>query len=65
MPGMTGIDLLKWLSSNNKKFRANVFSSREDDSVRRDALAHGAACFLVKPFGSDDLMLAMKAVIEN
>jgi FixJ family two-component response regulator len=65
MPGMSGIDLLKHLSAEGKKFRANMISSFSDRNIRESAILHGASCFLVKPFGSDDLISALESAIGS
>ncbi|KQY63779.1 MULTISPECIES: response regulator [unclassified Nocardioides] len=61
LPDMTGIDVLRTLrGGGNDVGVVMVTAAREADTVRA-AAANGAAHYLVKPFGYDDLRVRLEA----
>lgn len=61
LPDRTGIDVLRELrASGNDVGVVMVTAAREADTVRA-AAANGAAHYLVKPFGYDDLRVRLEA----
>lgn len=66
MPGMTGIDVLKAMNRKRdlKSIPVLVISSDSDTSVERNALKHGAADFLRKPFDAVIVSHRINNVVE-
>ncbi len=55
MPGMSGIDLVRWLREQRCAVRTVLVSAFADDETRASAEALGVAQVLSKPFDLDDL----------
>lgn len=65
MPGMTGVELFKYLKSNLLyKTIPVIFLSSEDSTAQRiQLLEEGAADYIVKPFNPLELKVRVKKVI--
>src|ERR1700753_3958018 len=50
MPGMSGLDLHRQLSSAGKPFPTILITAYPDDRTREGALDAGVICYLTKPF---------------
>jgi DNA-binding NtrC family response regulator len=55
MPGLDGIDTLKWLLVLQPSLRVVMISAEHNPTTERDALESGACAFLHKPFYSPDV----------
>ena len=65
MPGMSGIDLLRHLSSSGARHRAIVLTAHGDDTARKQSIAAGAIAFLQKPFQSAALVDAVRRALST
>jgi two-component system response regulator FixJ len=65
MPGMSGIDLLKRLRELNNPIPVIVITGHADVPLAVEAMKHGAADFLEKPFDDDLLLGAVKAALAD
>jgi CheY-like chemotaxis protein len=60
MPRLSGLSFLSNLpSTRNASTRVVMFSALDDPAIRRQALASGAASYLVKPLSSKALIEAL------
>jgi FixJ family two-component response regulator len=65
MPGMSGLDLHRWLSARNKSIPTILITAYPNDSVRARALSGGVICYLAKPFGEDDLINCIRSALAD
>jgi FixJ family two-component response regulator len=56
MPGMSGLDLMKWLTSRGASPGVILITARSDPNMEIRAAAAGAVCLLRKPFEIDALI---------
>jgi FixJ family two-component response regulator len=56
MPGLSGIDLKRWLDGQCCSTPVIMITARSDTHLHEQALASGAICLLRKPFGAEALM---------
>lgn len=59
MPEMSGIELLKELSTNNNKTPIIVLTADIQEPVKQECLDLGAKAFLNKPFNSEILLTTL------
>ncbi len=64
MPGRSGLELLKTLTSRGVKTRILVISSLDTESLVQQALADGAHGFLVKPFHPLEVQNVVRGALE-
>jgi FixJ family two-component response regulator len=60
MPGLSGIDLKRWLDKRACSIPVIMITARSDPRVQEQALASGAVCLLRKPFDAEALMTCLK-----
>jgi FixJ family two-component response regulator len=60
MPGLSGIDLKRWLDARSCSTPVIMITARSDPHVREKALASGAVCLLSKPFDAEALLECLK-----
>jgi FixJ family two-component response regulator len=65
MPGMTGFELLSELRRRGGFPPAILMTAHDAPGVREEAMRRGAAAYLVKPFQSAQLMVAIDEVIAS
>lgn len=63
MPGMSGLDLYRFLTQTNVEIPAVFITAREDGKIEAQAMDAGAVAFLIKPFGEEALMNAVQAAL--
>ena len=65
MPDMHGLDVLKFLRSNDRyrNLPVIVLTTRGDDTSREAALKAGASMYLTKPFVPDALAVAVAGLL--
>jgi DNA-binding response OmpR family regulator len=63
LPDGDGMDVLGWLRVRRPDVPVLIMSAHGSDMIAAQALAEGAACYLVKPFGRRELMEALQRVI--
>jgi FixJ family two-component response regulator len=64
MPGMTGPDLQRDLTSERAGLPIIFITAYENPGVRAQVLEAGAVAFLYKPFYEEDLLDAINAALE-
>lgn len=60
MPGMSGFDVEAKLRTTPHRLPLVFISASDDAALERDAMAAGAVCLLRKPFGTEDLLAAVR-----
>lgn len=63
MTGVTGLDVLRRVGSGPGHIPAVAISGKDDDGLRDQALALGAACYLTKPLDADALLSALDVAV--
>jgi FixJ family two-component response regulator len=64
MPGMSGFDLQRLLTSRNSQVPVIMITARAEPGLEAKALASGATCLLKKPFESRTLIACLKAALN-
>jgi DNA-binding response OmpR family regulator len=59
MPGLSGLDLLKWLRSDGRQIPVIVVTGRDEHNTRALCLAAGACAYLPKPLDASQLLHAI------
>jgi FixJ family two-component response regulator len=65
MPGMNGLELQKRLVASGSVVPIIFITAFTDDRARAQAMNAGAASYLAKPFGDDELLNCIHSVLEN
>ena len=63
--GMGGLEAIRLIREQGFPFKAIVISGYSNDPVMSDYKSYGFDAYIAKPFTSDDLLYAVKKVIEN
>jgi DNA-binding NarL/FixJ family response regulator len=59
MPGMTGLEALQRIRSDNPKVKVIILSMHDDPAYVREAMESGASGYLLKNAGRDELLRAL------
>jgi FixJ family two-component response regulator len=65
MPGMTGIELHRHLSTAGEPIPTILITAYPDDGVRERALSAGVIGYLSKPFEEDDLLACIRSALTQ
>ncbi len=65
MPGMDGLDLIKWIRHNGFRMPVIMISAHGEIEDAVTALKEGAQDYLTKPFDVDELLIRINSLIEN
>ncbi len=65
MPGMGGLELLRWLHEEGPRVPVIMISAFAEVREAVEAIKLGAADYLVKPFDPDEMVLRLKKVVET
>ncbi|WP_437353464.1 CheR family methyltransferase [Neorhizobium petrolearium] len=65
LPGMSGLDLLRKLEEKQHRFPVVVITGHSDIHMAVDAMKHGAADFLEKPFSFEEIQLSVRTALEH
>jgi CheY-like chemotaxis protein len=65
MPGMTGLDLCRRLSSSGTPIPTILITAYPDDRARDSALKAGVVCYLAKPFDESDLLSCIQLALAT
>jgi FixJ family two-component response regulator len=60
---MSGLELQRRLSHENRRIPVIFISGSCEDSVRDEALRIGATAFMTKPFADDELLSAVRSAL--
>jgi FixJ family two-component response regulator len=65
MPGMSGLDLHRHLSTSGKRIPTILITAYPDNGVRDRALNAGIICYLSKPFDEGDLLSCIHSALPS
>jgi FixJ family two-component response regulator len=65
MPGASGFELIKRLSTEDSIITVVLITGRPDAGLAAKAAAVGAVCLLTKPFETDDLIGCIEKAVEG
>jgi FixJ family two-component response regulator len=65
MPGMSGLDLMKWLTSQGAATPVVLITARSDSNLEAKAAAARAVCLLRKPFEINDLIGCIEGAVKG
>jgi FixJ family two-component response regulator len=65
MPGMSGLDLLRYMHAKGYLAPVIFITAFPEESVRAAALKAGAACLLAKPFAAPTLIDCVEAALHR
>lgn len=64
MPGMSGVEVAKWLFENKKDIKVLALTMEEDDNNVIQMLQYGVKGYLLKNISSEELHLALDQVVK-
>ncbi|WFU73410.1 response regulator [Bradyrhizobium sp. CB2312] len=64
MPGMSGLDLMRWLTSRGAATPAVLITARSDPNLEAKAAAVNAVGLLIKPFEMTDLIDYIEGAVK-
>lgn len=65
MPSQTGLDLLKFVSSNSPSTSFILISGSADSMIRQEALELGAVACIAKPFNVHELINKVESALRK
>ena len=65
MPGMDGLELLRWLREDGPQIPVVMISAHGEIRDAVEAMKLGAQDYLVKPFDPEELVIRLKRIIEG
>lgn len=65
MPGMSGLDLLRYVAGRQPKLPVIAITARADPGLEERALGDGATCFLRKPVDTEELVGCLETAIKG
>ena len=64
MPGMSGIEVAKWIFENKKEIKVVALTMEEDDNSVIQMLQYGVKGYLLKSVGAEELLTALQQVVK-
>ena len=64
MPGMSGVEVAKWIFQNKKNTKVLALTMEEDDNSVIQMLQYGVKGYLLKNISSEELHLALEQVVK-
>ena len=64
MPGMSGLDLQRLLMARDRRVPVIMITARGEPGLEAKAVASGAVCLLIKPFGADALIGCLEKALQ-
>ena len=64
MPGMSGLDLIKWLAAQGASTPVVLITARSESNLEAKAVAASAACLVRKPFEINDLIGCIERAVK-
>ncbi|MDN3658665.1 response regulator transcription factor [Ferruginibacter paludis] len=64
MPGMSGLDVAKWICDNKKDIKVLALTMEEDDNSVIQMLQYGVRGYLLKNIGAEELRMALEQVVK-
>lgn len=64
MPGISGLEVAKWIFENKKEIKVLALTMEEDDTSVIQMLQYGVKGYLLKSIGEEELQTALQQVIK-
>lgn len=64
MPGMSGLEVAKWIFENKKEIKVLALTMEEDDNSVIQMLQYGVKGYLLKSIGAEELQTALRQVVK-
>jgi DNA-binding NarL/FixJ family response regulator len=64
MPGMSGLEVAKWIFENKKEIKVLALTMEEDDNSVIQMLQYGVKGYLLKSIGAEELLIALQQVVK-
>ena len=64
MPGMSGLEVAKWIFENKKEIKVLALTMEEDDNSVIQMLQYGVKGYLLKSIGEEELQTALQQVVK-
>lgn len=64
MPGISGIEVAKWIFENKKIIKVLALTAEEDDNSVIQMLQYGVVGYLLKSIGCEELFTALQQVVK-
>lgn len=64
MPGMSGLEVAKWIFENKKDIKVLALTMEEDDNSVIQMLQYGVKGYLLKSIGAEELLTALQQVVK-
>jgi DNA-binding NarL/FixJ family response regulator len=64
MPGMSGLEVAKWIFENKKEIKVLALTMEEDDNSVIQMLQYGVKGYLLKNISSEELHMALEQVVK-
>ena len=65
MPGMDGMDVLRWISANRPDIRVVIITAHGTIDSAVEAMKHGAVDYLQKPFAPKDIRELVSRIMDR
>jgi len=65
MPGLTGMELLKWIQEQGPSIPVIIMSAYGEISDAVEAMKLGAKDYIVKPFDPEELLIRLKRIVNE
>jgi two-component system invasion response regulator UvrY len=64
MPGMSGVEVAKWLFENKREIKVLALTMEEDDNSVIQMLQYGVKGYLLKSVGAEELLTALQQAVK-
>ena len=64
MPGMSGVEVAKWIFENKKEIKVLALTTEEDDNTVIQMLQYDIKGYLLKNIGAEELQMALQQVVK-
>ena len=64
MPGMSGLEVAKWIFENKKEIKVLALTTEEDDNTVIQMLQYNITGYLLKNIGAEELHMALQQVVK-
>ena len=64
MPGISGLEVAKWIFENRKEIKVLALTMEEDDNSVIQMLQYGIKGYLLKSIGAEELQIALQYVVK-
>ncbi|MGW8122396.1 T9SS response regulator signal transducer PorX [Roseivirga echinicomitans] len=65
MPGMTGLETLKYIKSKRPSLPVVMITKSEEESIMEEAIGSQIADYLIKPLNPSQILLSVKKILDN